>query len=195
MTQRSFNLTLSRWHHVADRIRQVADSRASEALMALNGTSVGATLTQDQVEALRARGAKALESLALARTAQTTVALIRRALAQANAQAGVTGLLADAEGKRREAKLLRQFAGLDLVTKTGLDQANDALAAAQARERTFGRTDIAVTLVAPNALDGLANEAAALESAVAALTDQVADLNRTKLELSLPEELAQIVGL
>lgn len=196
----AYTLTLSRWHHVADRIKAIGEAKHREALGALGGTTLNHTLAEPQIKALEARGTRALGLIQEAREAMSAVGAIRMALAEANAERGVTRLLAQAEAKRREARMLGDYAGIDLVTRTPVtalnatlaSQANQASKAHDAYGRSLG---VPVSLVPSDALDFVAAERAALEAEVAAITDQVADLNRGTLELELPIKLAKDAGL
>ena len=195
MTTRSFSLPLSRWHHVAARIKSLADGQAREARDALAGTELTAPVSEAQAEALRARGARGLDLLAQARVATDTVARIRAALATANATHGVTALLAEAEGVRAQARLLASFQSIDLTVATPLASANAVLESRTDSKGLLAMRGLRVALVEPTALDSLADERLVLESRAAALSDQVADLNRAVLSLELPVSLAQAAGL
>lgn len=198
MTTRSYSLPLSRWHHVADRIRLFGETRSASALQVLQGPQIRTTLSDVQIEALRERGAKALADLGIARDAVRAVASIRERLAVANAEFNVNSLLAQAEGKRKEASLLRSVSAIDLVTKVPLEGVNAALTEGLSVEKTvYGQSQNGVrpSLVATNALASFEDEAALLDSEVAALTDAVADLNRNTLSIELPVFLATAAGL
>lgn len=198
MSFASYLLTLSRWHHVADRIKAIGQAKHHEAMKALGNTTVDQALLPEQVEALKARGAKALGLAQEAREAMAVVGAIRMALAKANAEKGITVMLAEAEAKRREAKMLAEYASIDLITRTPVSRANQALESSQNQPRDpymGGGRGVAVSLVASDALDFANEERVGLEAAVASLTDQVAELNRTKISIDLPAKLAKDVGL
>lgn len=195
MTTRSFSLPLSRWHHVADRIRVFGESKQKSALTVLEGTPLRTQLADSQIEALRERGQKALSDLQIARKAVQTVAAIRERLAVANAEFGVNAVLSQAEGKRKEAALLRAVAGVDLVTKVPLANVNKVLSEHTSNERDYTYSGVRPALVEVSALASYEDDAAVLESEAAALTDAVADLNRNTLSIELPVELAQAAGL
>ncbi len=206
MAQRDFTLPLSRWHHVADRIRLIADSKSQEAFAALGQLRLGTAITESQKEALKARGQAALVTLGVARQAITVVGTIRHELAIANAAAGVTSLLATTESKRKERQMLAQFNAIDLVTKVGLDDVNTTLAnrstqdnSGLARRLAYGgdseSSGIAVASVPSSSLDYLRQDIDALDAEIAALTDKAADINRQPLTIALPADLAKAVGL
>lgn len=194
MSTRSFSLPLSRWHHIADRIRVFGESKRTSALAVLEGTPIRNSLTPEQVDALKQRGQKALADLTTARAAVQTVAVIRERLATANAEYGVNAVLSQAEGKRKEAALLRAVANVDLLTKVPLDNVNTVLSQ-QKTEREYGFSGIRPAVVEASALASFEEEAAVLESEAAGLTDAVADLNRNVLSIDLPLELAKAAGL
>jgi len=194
MSTRSFSLPLSRWHHIADRIRVFGESKRTSALAVLEGTPIRNSLTPEQVDALKQRGQKALADLTTARAAVQTVAAIRERLATANAEYGVNAVLSQAEGKRKEAALLRAVANVDLLTKVPLDNVNTVLSQ-QKTEREYGFSGIRPAVVEASALASFEEEAAVLESEAAGLTDAVADLNRNVLSIDLPLELAKAAGL
>ncbi len=194
MSTRSFSLPLSRWHHIADRIRVFGETKRTSALAVLEGTPIRNALTDEQIAALKQRGQKALADLTTARTAVQTVAVIRERLATANAEFGVNAVLSQAEGKRKEAALLRAVANVDLLTKVPLDNVNTVLSQ-QKTEREYGFSGIRPAVVDASALSSFEDEASVLESEAAALTDAVADLNRNTLSIELPLDLAQAAGL
>lgn len=194
----AYTLTLSRWHHVADRIKVIAEAKHQEALRTLGNTVIQQHLSASQVDALKARGARALGLIQEAREALAVVGAIRMALAQANADKRITVLLAEAEAKRREAKMLADYASIDLLTRTPLSNVNKAIEANLAQPKDpygGGSRGVDVNLVAEDALDFVNEERIHLQAAVASITDQVAELNRATLTLDLPSKLAKDAGL
>lgn len=198
---KSYTLPLSRWHHVADRIRESGDRQQKAAMQALGQTQLnpGVPVNEAQIDALRKRGEKALTQTASARKAMEVAGHIRIALARANAEKGITELLALAEAHRRVLRLLNEWTGLDLVTRVPLDNllavAKDAPAAAAPNDLYGRRQGLPVNLLPLDAFDATAADIADLEAQISAVTDQVADLNRTPLTLDLPEDLAKAAGL
>lgn len=204
MTQSAFTLPLSRWHHVAERFRTIADSKSQEAFATLGDLRLTTAITDSQRTALKLRGTAALDALGVARQATRVVGDIRRALADANAKAGVTALLATTESKRKERQLLAHFSTIDLVTKVGLDEVNAVLASrpvqdasGPSRRSVFGGEagGVAVSAVRGDSLDFLQQSVIELDAEIASLTDQAADLNRAPLTITLPVALAKVAGL
>lgn len=193
-----YTLPLSRWHHVANRIGAIAQAKHNEALQTLGRTVIQHHLSTAQTEALRARGQRALGLVQEAREALAAVGAIRMALAQANSEKRITVLLAEAEAKRQEAKMLADYASIDLVTRTPLSHVNKALESNQHQAADLyggGSRGVPANLVAEDALDFVNDERIHLQAAVASITDQVAELNRATLTLDLPSKLAKDAGL
>lgn len=196
MTFKTFALPLSRWHHIADRIASLASKKQEEAVKALGHTQLSSPISDDQKEALKARGQKALQWAEEAKDALQVVGVIRVALAKANAHHGITTKLAEAESLRRQLKTTEELATIDLVTRTPVDEVNNALTVQASNRDAFGRNSgVTVSLVKASALDHLADQTIELKAKIAVLTDEVASLNRAPLELTLPEALAKAVGV
>lgn len=191
----TFTLPLSRWHHVADRIASLATQFQGEAVKALGGTTLNTPLADQQITALRERGQKALKWAEQAREALQVVGAIRVALAEANAEQGITTKLAEAEALRRQIKAAEELASIDLVTRTPLENVNTALATQSTTRDLYRGGGVDVALVDSNSLDFLVDDLIQLKARVAVLTDSVATLNRAELGLDLPEALAQAAGV
>lgn len=195
MAVKTFTLPLSRWHHVADRIASLATQFQAEAVKALGGTTLSTPLADQQITALRDRGQKALKWAEQAREALQVVGTIRVALANANAQQGITTKLAEAEALRRQIKAAEELASIDLVTRTPLENVNTALASQSNTRDLYRAGGVDVALVNSDALDFLVDHLIELKARVAVLTDSVATLNRAELTQDLPEALAQAAGV
>lgn len=193
---RNYTLPLSRWHHVADRIRQFGETKKTNAYNVLAGTVIRNTLTDEQIASLEKRGQKAVEELDIARRSISVVANIRQSLAEANAEHKVNTILSKVEGLRKDVAFLRSFSSIDMLTKTPLNGVNAALEKAHGSERSrFSLDSINVTLINPETFVSFEEEALILDSQIASLTDEVADINRALLTIELPEDLALAAGL
>lgn len=194
-----YSLSLSRWHTIAERLSTLADARAKEALNTIGNTNVSFVLDTEQVEALRVRGVEATRLVALARLGFKTVAFIRDNLARANAETGVSGLLAQTAGVRRELKLVRSISEVDVTLRTSLDKVNARLEGQQGERSLSSRMNlhgsIPVNIVDNREVAKAKEEITQLELSLALLSDQVNDLNRKTIEIALPEVLAKEVGL
>lgn len=199
-TLTAHTLTLSRWHAVADRIRASAMVQQREAIQILGNTQLSHAPTGEQKEALQARGQRALGLVSEARLALQVVGTIREALAQKNANEGVSQLLSQTEAKRQEAKFLGELGNIDLLTRVGLNHVEAALEKRPEPERPVYHarptsSGVPVTLVAVTALDEFQLARRLLDAEVSALTDRINDLNRATLTLEIPKTLAVAAGL
>lgn len=195
MAHKDYTFTLTRWHHVAGRIKALSNSQLAEAREVLSGKNIESTLNSEQIDALKARGERALSLLHTGLAGLQVVGQIRRQLAEANGKYGVTALLAEAEEKRSRAKALESFSHIDLLSLTSVDHANASLAARSGDKGLALMRGLRVSLVAPNALDFINDERRSLEAQAAAINDQAAELNRQTFTLSMDETLAKAVGL
>ena len=194
MTQKSFTLTLTRWHHVAGRIAALAKSKLAEAEETLGHTKTENTLTEKQVKALEGRGSQALELLHGGLAAMEVVGQIRKALAQANGKHGVAAMLAEAEEKRARARALERFAEIDLLSTTHVSEVNDVLNS-RGGDNSIMYRGVRVAVVDIDSLDFVRQTRRDLEAQASAISDQVAELNRQTMTLDLDDALAKEVGL
>lgn len=192
----AFTLTLTRWHHVAGRIKALAGAYLDEARQGLNGTSIDNVLTAEQIQALKGRGERARKLLDQGMEALATVGKIRTELARANGQHEVSAMLAEAEDKRVQARALESFSAIDLLTTTPVEQVNEVLNSRGDDKARLGMLrGVRVALVPVGSLDFVADKRRALEAQAAAISDQVAEINRKTLTIELDAELAKAVGL
>jgi hypothetical protein len=129
-------------------------------------------------------------------SALACVGRLRAALADANGKFGVSSLLSEAEDKRAQARALEGFAHIDLATTTPVSEANEALNRRAGEKSSLSMLrGLRVALVPVDSLDFVGEQKRALDAQAAALSDQVADINRQTLTLELDEDLAKSVGL
>jgi len=143
---------------------------------------------------------RAAADLALVEIAVQAVAAIRAALALRNAALGVSTRLAEAEAANRRVALYKAIVDgqkPDMVRPEDV-RALPAGLTGETESWSFARRGAtAVTLqTADKALLEALREKLAREQARATrLLDEVADLNRERLEIDLPQEIAGIAGL
>jgi hypothetical protein len=193
-------LTLSRWHKVAERMHSAMKERETAVKSAYTATAISpwnkAAVEQKAAEIAR----RAAEDLALVENGAQAVATIRAALALRNAALGVSARLAEAEAARRRAALYRAIVEgqkPDMVRPEDV-RALPAALVGETESWGFGRrTAVTVTLQTadPALLAELRAKLAREEGRATRLLDEVADLNRERLEIDVPDELARIAGL
>ena len=197
----TITLPLSRWHHVGQRLRNLAQKLADEAYSALAETRVSSVIDEEQAQAMRARGQKALEKAQDIMVVHQGLATIRGELAEANTKLGVSAKLAVLEAKRQEKSQLQRLASVKLLTMPSVDNANVALEKRNKNETTvrYMRGDenegLALRVVGIDALDGLKERVRALELDIQDLTDEISDINRNTVSISLDDNVVELANL
>lgn len=188
--------TLSRWHKIADRIKAAAAEVMQENVQALHaGHNLDGdrfTVKQGAMRAAadRAVGAGTAEYLAL----QEALFTIRRAMARANTEHGVSDLLNQME----EAKQRANYYNSLLETNEGaLTQSEFAALWAKKSGQVNGREmyGVSVTFVTDEMRSDMIAKRDAARKAVNTLADSLADANATKIALALDEVALAKVGL
>lgn len=196
----NFNLTLTRWHKIAERINVALKEREANVKAAFTATTISAWNKQGIEDKAAEIARRALDDLALVEAGVQAIATIRAALAVRNAGLGISARLAEAEAAKRRAVLCKAVLDgqkADMVRPEGVC----ALPAGVVAEPdAFGfarRTSAALTLQTadPALLDALRAKFAREQARATRLLDEVADLNREKLEIDVRDEVLQIAGL
>lgn len=194
-----FSLTLTRWHKVAERINAALKEREARAIDALTAAAISPWNKEGVEQKATALADRARVDLALVELGSTAVAEIRTALGRRNAELGISQRLAEAEAAHRRIALYRavlEKQGVDMVRPEHVRHV-PALVMADAEPAWARREAARITLqVADAALLGeLASKLPREQARAHALLDEVADLNREKLELGIAAELVEIAGL
>lgn len=195
-----YTLTLSRWHKVAERMNTALKERETELKAALTATTISAWNKEGVEEKAAEIARRAAGDLALIEVGTRAVAQIRAALAIRNAELGVSAKLAEAESANRAAAVYRaviEGQKADMVRPENV-RALPAMMLAEADTFGFGRRSAAVvTLQIANAelVESLREKLAREQARATRLLDEVADLNREKLEIDVPNEVLEIAGL
>lgn len=190
----SFSCTLNRAHKLAERVRQMLNDEISKARTAFAPVALQGYAGDGQVASLLDQGE--LGAAALARHAVLNDALyrLRAAIGRANVEAGVHDLLAEQDALNRRLQALRSL--LDCRPKTAVDP--DDLPAYQCIGKSDGvlrASMITVSTMPLAALSTVQAEVSALEKALYALSDRIAERNLTKIAVSIDAQLAQDIGL
>jgi len=192
-------LTLTRWHKVAERINSALKERETRAVAAFVATTISPWNKEGVEQKVAAIAARAKADLALIEAAGAAVAAIRSALALRNAELGIAGRLAEVEATNRRIALYRAVLEKQTADMVQPEHVRHVPAhAVPEAEPAWGRREAPrVTLQVADAglLAGLATKLAREQARAHALLDEIADLNREKLELDLAPELNEIAGL
>jgi len=195
-----YTLTLSRWHKVAERIDAALKEREADVKTAFNATTISPWNKEGVEEKAAEIARRGADDLALIEVGAQAVARIRTALGIRNAELGVSAKLADAESAKRAAALYKAIIEGQKADMVRPESVRALPAGLPGEADTFGfgrRTAAVITLqIANAALVGSLREKLAREQALATrLLDEIADLNREKLEIDVPQEVIGIAGL
>lgn len=196
----NFTLTLSRWHNVAERLNTALKEREANVKQAFTATTISPWNRERVEEKAAVLARRAAEDLAMFEAGVGTVAAIRSALARRNADLGVAAKLAEVESAKRRATLYRAVLDGQKVDMVRPENVRSLPAELIGEDDSWGlrrRTAAGVTLqVADDGLTESLRERLIQEQGRATrLLDEVADLNREKLELHVPEDVAVLAGL
>jgi len=193
------SLTLTRWHKVAERINAALKEREARVIAAFTAATISPWNKEAVEDKAAGIAARAKADLALIEHAAAAVATIRSALALRNAELGISARLAEVEAANRRVALYREVLDKQTVdmVRPGHVRHVPAHAAADS-EPSWGRREpprITLQVADATLLAELASKLARDQARAHALLDEIADLNREKLELDLPPELNEIAGL
>jgi len=195
-----YTLTLTRWHKVAERINAALKERETDVRTAFTATAISPWNKEGVEEKAAHIARRAADDLALIEAGARAVAAIRAALAIRNAELGVSAKLAEAESANRAAALYKAIIEgqkADMVRPESV-RALPAGLVGEADAFGFGRRAAAlVTLEIADAavVESLREKLVREQARATRLLDEIADLNREKLELDVPQEVLGIAGL
>lgn len=195
-----YTLTLTRWHKVAERINAALKERETDVKAALTATTISPWNKEGVEEKAAEIARRAANDLALIEAGAWAVAHVRAALAIRNAELGVSAKLAQAESANRAAALYKAIIEgqkADMVRPDSV-RALPAVLAGEADAFGFARrTAAVVTLQIANAalVESLCEKLAREQARATRLLDEIADLNREKLEIDVAQEVIGIAGL
>ena len=194
---KTHTLTLSRWHKVAERLSRDYTETVYKAKQALTQTRVSAYVGESQEEALREQASDWSTRLERAFRLQDGIGDIRRVLGDANAQHGVTALLAEFDKLNRRQKVLTELVegqAPDMIAISELKHIPaDYVADGDNYDRR--RPQLRVRMLERAAVIRLREELDAVRARAYALADEIAERNKATLALELTVEVAGAAGL
>lgn len=193
-----FTLTLTRWHKVAERINAALKVREERSLAALTATTLSPWNKEGIEEKAGDIAGRARADLALIEAGTIAVAGIRAALASRNVDLGISARLAEAEAANRRARLYRGLVDKQRADMVRPEDVRHVPATIAGDEPVFGRRSgsvITLAIADKTLLEELRAKLAREQARAHALLDAIAESNREKLELELPDELVEIAGL
>jgi len=190
-------LTLTRWHKVAERLSREYTESVYAAKQTLSNTKVSSYLGAEQQNALRTAAQDATARLARAFRVQDAVSEARRALGDANVKNGVSPKLAELDKFNRRLKVVTELIEGQSPSMISIDQLANIPAdyVADGSSYESKRPLLHVRMLSKDDLDGLRAEFEAIRAQSYALSDEIADLNKATLTLSVSLEVAKLAGI
>lgn len=194
---KTYTLTLSRWHKVAERLSREYTETVYKAKQVLTQTRVSAYVGEGQEQALREQASDWTIRLARAFRLQDGIAEIRRVLGDQNTSAGVTSLLADFDKLNRRQKVLTEILEGQAAEMIGIEELKnipqDYVADGDNYDRR--RPQLRVRMLERSEVLTLQKEYEEVRARAYALADEIAERNKVTVALELPEEVALAAGL
>ena len=191
-------LTLTRWHKVAERMNAALKERDARVVAAFTASTISPWNKEGIEQKAVGIAERGKADLALVEQGSAAVAAIRSALARRNAELGIAARLAEVEAANRRIALYRAVLDKQNVDMVQPQHVRHVPAHVPEGELSWGRREASrITLQVADAvlLAELATKLAREQARAHALLDEIADLNREKLELDVASELHEIAGL
>jgi hypothetical protein len=194
---KTYSMTLSRWHKVAERLSREYTESAYKAKQVLTQTRVSAYVGAGQEQNLRDEASVSNVRLRRAFRLQDGIALIRSALGIENARTGVTAQLAEFDKLNRQQKVLTDIVEGQAAEMIGIDELKNIPGDYVSDGDNFDRRrpQLRVRMLGRGELLELQAELEAVRARAYALADEIAERNKATLMLELTEEVAQAAGL
>jgi hypothetical protein len=194
---KTHTLTLSRWHKVAERLSRDYTETVFKAKQALTQTRVSAYVGESQEVALREQASDWSARLERAFRLQDGIGDIRRILGDANAQHGITALLAEFDKLNRRQKVLTELVEGQAPDMIAIGELKHIPADYVADGDNYDRRrpQLRVRMLERAEVTRLREELDAVRARAYALADEIAERNKATLALELTGEVAGAAGL
>ena len=194
---KTHTLTLSRWHKVAERLSRDYTETVFKAKQALTQTRVSAYVGESQEAALREQASDWSARLERAFRLQDGIGDIRRILGDANAQHGITALLAEFDKLNRRQKVLTELVEGQAPDMIAIGELKHIPADYVADGDNYDRRrpQLRVRMLERAEVIRLREELDAVRARAYALADEIAERNKATLALELTGEVAGAAGL
>jgi hypothetical protein len=194
---KTHTLTLSRWHKVAERLSRDYTETVFKAKQALTQTRVSAYVGESQEVALREQASDWSARLERAFRLQDGIGDIRRILGDANAQHGITALLAEFDKLNRRQKVLTELVEGQAPDMIAIGELKHIPADYVADGDNYDRRrpQLRVRMLERAEVIRLREELDAVRARAYALADEIAERNKATLALELTGEVAGAAGL
>ena len=198
---KSFNVTISRAHKIVERLKKRAEEQAALARNSFTMPMIQAKPLPAQVVAYHKRVEEGRAALKVFQVIQKEIADIRNKIAHANVTYGMSDKMAEQERLRHERALLEQV--LSANTE------NDALSLEVVMDKAFEmpnsnpsdgiypvrRQGIKVMVCEASDIEEWKACVLQIDAVRSRLSDEISDLNASKIEISLSDDSASAAGL
>ncbi len=190
-------MTLSRWHKVAERLSREHNEAVNKAKKVLTDTKVAAYVGESQEQLLRDEAADSMERLERAFRFQDAVAVIRSALGDENVRAGVTAQLAELDKLNRRQRVLAEIVEGQASDMIGIGELKNIPEGYVSDDSLLDQKRPKLRIRALERGDMLRFQEELERGRVKAyaLSDELAERNKTTLSIELAEEVAHAAGL
>lgn len=194
--KKSYTLSLSRWHKVAERLSRTYNELTKSINTTFTNTEINGYLGDAQITRLREAAHNEMAKLAHAFDLQDALIYIRQSVGEANAKAGVATALAEYDAHNKRLKLFESILAAQTSDMISFDEIPH-LPSQIVAENRYDRSLLSVRIRMLDAVaeSKLRKDAENLRTKVYALADHINDLNCEKITLELPEDITQSAGL
>ena len=187
-------VTLSRAHKVAERLKGLMNEQGQIAQQSLQDTNVSGVTGATQITALTDKSLKGFEALSTYARYNEVFANLRMAIGKANVANGVSDLLAKQEALSRSVGLLQNVLGrvdFNAIQPSQLVDYKPVVV----NERSMREPTVSVAMLTAEQRKHVEEQLAAGKKAIFVISDKVADANATKIKFDLEPDLAGLLGL
>lgn len=190
-------LTLTRWHKVAERLSREYTESVYAAKQTLCNTKVSSYLGAEQQQSLQQAAQDAKERLDRAFRVQDAVTEVRQALGDANVKNGVSPKLAELDKLNRRLKVLTELIEGQSPSMISVDQLQSIPADYVADNNSYDskRPLLHMRLLDKGDLVVIKQDFEAIRGRSYALSDEISDMNRATLSLTVSDEVATLSGI
>lgn len=190
--------SLTRMHKIAERINQRRQQLAEAIARGVRPESLEASVLRVRGASLKEQASFAIdEQLAMHDRLVEAHMTVRNALAEANVKFGVSRLLAEQEAVKRSIALLASIRDSqdDAVSQTQASAIFEARSAADDANRRGLFAALSVTSLCEDRLAHVVSTLQQAERQLAKLSDDLADLNASRIQVTLDHTVAAELGL
>lgn len=193
---KSYALSISRWHKVAERLARTYTELTHGVSNTFSNTQINGYFGSAQITRLKESAKSEYTQLHRAFDLQDALIQIRQAIGEANAKNGVANVLAEYDALTRRQKLLESILtaqSSDMVSFDDMPELPKQFVSEDRYDRS--RASLRVRMLDSTTESLLRKESEDLRAKVYVLADRISDLNCDRVTLELPEDVAQAAGL